>query len=510
MLFPYKKLAAGLFMIAVVGLVGCNKFDEINTDPNTTTEVSASLLCTSAVLSIAKFSGRDAKAYITENALAKYVGYANEGQLAEQYNLIGSGSFGAMTILPNLEKMLNYAKQGTSENSYKGVAAFVQAYLFFQLTMQMGDIPCSDADRGGDGNYKPKYDTQKEVFLTILDDLKAADGFFAEGTKFTGDPTPYNGDPVKWREATNSFALKVLMTLSKKAGDADLNVKSRFKAIVDGGNLLKGTDDYFGLIYSSQNRHPLSGTNDLFTSRTILSSLLVDNLKKLNDRRLFYYGDPAGAEISAGHTEEQQQAYVGVDVAMDYAAMNAGHSANKYSLINSRYLKEEASEPRMLITYAEQQLILAEASVLGWISSGSAETYYKEGVKSALEELMNTASKYAHGMVIDQNYINSYFTGEAAFKSTAGEQLRQIWMQRYLHEFMKDGLSSYFEYRRNIYPAFPINPATSLNANNVNAIPMRWLYPSSETDHNRTNLVEALNRQFDGYDEINKLMWLLK
>lgn len=509
MLYSYKKYAAALLMVAT-SLLGCSKFDEINTDPNTTTEVSASLLCTSAILSIAKFSGRDAKAYITENALAKYVGYANEGQLAEQYNLLGNGSFSSMTILPNLDKMLLYAKEGTSENAYKGVAAFVQAYMFYNLTMQMGDIPCSDANGGANSHYQPKYDPQKEVFIRILDDLKAADGFFAEATTFAGDPTPYKGDPVKWREAANSFALKVLMTLSKKVDDPDLQVKSRFKTITTTGNLLKKTADYFGLNYSTQNKHPLSGTNDLFTSRTILSSLLVNNLKKLNDRRLFYYADPAKAEITAGRSENQMEAYVGVNVAIDYATMNAGHSANKYSLINSRYLKEEASEPRMLITYAEQQLILAEASVLGWINTGTTETYYKQGVTSALEELKNTNPSYAHGMAIDQNYIDQYLSGQAVLKSTTTDKLRQIWMQRYIHEFMKDGLTSYFEYRRNTYPAFPINPATSLNANDVNAIPMRWLYPASETDYNRENLIKALDRQYDGYDEINKIMWLLK
>jgi len=509
MLNSYKKYAAAL-LIVLMGLISCNKFDAINSDPNTPTEASASLLCTSAILSVARFNGRDAKAYITENALAKYVGYANEGQLAEQYNLLGSGSFSAMTILPDLEKMLNYAKGEPMENSYKGVAAFVKAYMFFQLTMQMGDIPCSEANGGINGEFQPKYDTQKQVFITILDDLKSADSCFSQGTPFTGDPTPYKGDPVKWRAATNSFALKVLMTLSKKVTDSDLNIKSRFKSIVDAGYLLKSTNEYFGLQYSTKNKHPLSGTNDLFTSRTILSSLLVDNLKLLNDRRLFYYGDPAGAQIAGGLSENSMNAYVGVDVSMDYASMNAGHSANKYSLINSRYLKEEASEPRMLITYGEQELILAEARVLGWISTSEAKTYYENGVKSALEELMSTNPSYAHNMAITQEYIDHYFTGEAAFKTTPSDQLKQIWMQRYIREFMKDGLSSYFEYRRNKYPVFPINPATSLNANDVNAIPMRWLYPSTETDYNRTNLIEALNRQFDGYDEINKMMWLLK
>jgi len=83
-------------------------------------------------------------------------------------------------------------------------------------------------------------------------------------------------------------------------------------------------------------------------------------------------------------------------------------------------------------------------------------------------------------------------------------------MQRYLLNFMQDAQYSYFEYRRTSYPEFPINPATSLNENNPNGLPMRWLYPSSETNYNRENLIEALDRQYDGYDEINKLMWLLK
>ena len=153
---------------------------------------------------------------------------------------------------------------------------------------------------------------------------------------------------------------------------------------------------------------------------------------------------------------------------------------------------------------------MAEARLRGWITSGNAEDYYKDGVKASLAVVMATKSSYAHGKAIDQNYINNYFTGEAAFKTTMDEQLKQIWMQRYILSFMQDAQYSYFEYRRNKYPEFPINPATSLNENNVNAIPMRWLYPNSETNYNRENLIVALDRQYEGYDEINKIMWLLK
>ena len=500
----------GLSVMSLLLLLGCNNFEDINTNPDDTTTVSASLLATNVILRYTKYAGRDGKSLIADNALPKYVGYANEGQMDQQYNKIGSGYFDAMTILPNIQKMIEYAEGGVMEDSYRGVGAFAKAYTFYTLTMKMGDIPYSEAGLGADGIYKVKYDTQEQVLKGVLDELQAADQYFANGRAFDGDPTPYKGDPAKWRKAVNAFTLKVLMTVSKKETIGGIGLKTRFAEIVSAGNIMDATTGYYGLNYSSKNRHPLSGTNDLFTSRTIISSLLIDQLKSLNDRRIFYYAEPAGAQIAEGRDPSDTAAYVGVDVDIEYAEMNSGHSNNLYSLLNKRYLQEEACEPLRVITFAEQQLILAEAVLKGWIS-GDAKAYYESGVKAALTDVMTQASaSYAHEMPVTADYINSYFTGEAAFKSTAGEQLKQIWIQRYILQFMQDAETSFFEYRRNMYPAFPINPATSLNENNKNGIPMRWLYPGAETSYNRENLEEALNRQYDGYDEINKIMWVLK
>lgn len=499
------------FLITLIGLVagGCNKFDDINTNPDATENVNASMLATNIILKNLKFQGRDAKAYLSDNALAKYIAYGNESMMATQYNYLGSSDFSPMTILPNIESMLKYASGSVMENSYKGLAKFMKAYMFYNLTMQVGDIPYSGAGNGKSGEIEVKYDTQEDVFKGILDDLKAADQFFAQGTTFDGDPTPFNGDPVKWRRASNAFALQVLMSLSKKADVASLNVKGRFADIVAADFLLQ-PDSFLGLNYSTTNPHPLSGTNDLFTSRTIVSTLVIDNLKAYDDRRMYYYADPAKAKLAGGLQESDSAAYVGADVSDDYNDITQALNANQYSLLNSRYLKEQASEPRMLLTYAEQQLILAEARILGWITTGTAKDFYESGVKSALVNLMATKASYAHGMPITQSYIGSYFTGEAAFKSTPDEQLHQIWMQKYLLNFMQNSLTAYFEYRRTGYPVFPVNPATSLNENNKNAVPVRWLYPSSETNYNRTNLIEALDRQYGGVDDSNNLMWILK
>lgn len=501
----------GLILIFAVLLVSCEQFDEINSNPDTVNQASASMVATNVILSNIKFNGRDAHGFLQPNALSKYVGFANQSMMGTQYNGISNGGFGAMTILPNIDKMVEYAEGSVQENSYKGLAKFSRAYMFYDLTMKMGDIPYSETNQGGEGQYRPKYDTQEEVFIGILNELKEADAFFAQGVKFDGDPTPYNGDPEKWRRASNSFALKVLMSLSKKADVASLNVKQRFAEIVAGGYLLEPSTGFLGLEYSSVNQHPMAaGTSiDLFIKRTVVSSLLIDNLKNLNDLRLFYVADPSVAQIDGGLTEADEAAYVGADVSMAYSDLTAEYLTGKYAILHSRYF-DPTCEPRMMVTYAEQQLILAEARILGWISTGTAQEYYESGVKSALAAMMATSPDYAHGRAITQEYIDAYFTGEAAFKATQQEQLEQIWMQRYILNFMQDSESSYFEYRRTNYPPFPIDPTTNLNVENPNGMPLRWLYPASETNYNRDNLIDALDRQFDGFDEVNKVIWLLK
>lgn len=498
------------FLFLFLILVGCSNFEDLNTNPDSSTKANASMTATGVILSSLKFNGRDAHAFLQPQAFAKYIGFANQSQMSQQYNEMGNGSFEGMTMLQNVEKMVQYATGTPTENSYKGIAKFARAYLFYHLTMQMGDIPYTDANKGETGLYRPKFDTQKDVLIGILDELKEADSYFSKGIVFDGDPTPYKGDPTKWRKASNAFALKVLMSLSKKEADPSLNIKARFAEIVNENKLLEESTGFLGLNYSIVDIHPLSGTNDLFTSRTVVSSLLIDELKRLNDRRLFYYAEPATKLINAGKQESDFNAYQGVDAALDYTVMTQKYLEGEYSLLNQRYLKDYASEPRMRMTYAEQQLILAEARILNWITVGDAKKYYESGVKSALKEQMKTKAIYAHTMAIDQAYIDNYFTGNVAFASTTGDQLKQIWYQRYILNFMQDATSSYFEYRRTNYPNFPVDPTTNLNIDEPTKIPVRWLYPTSESSYNRENYEKALADQYDGYDGVNKVMWVLK
>ncbi len=238
----------------------------------------------------------------------------------------------------------------------------------------------------------------------------------------------------------------------------------------------------------------------------MLGSFVVDKLKALNDYRLFYYAAPYENATAAA---DQMEAYRGVDVTLDFTGINTAYNSRDYSLLNKRYVQQKASEPLVLVGYAEQCLLIAEAIERGWVS-GTSQTYYENGVKAALAFVMGLDASTV-GKAVTQDYIDGYFTGEAAYKSSSADRLRQIWDQKYLMTFLQDCDNAYFEYRRTGWPQLPIDPSTSLNVNAPDKLPVRWMYPSTEETTNKNNLLEALNRQFGNEaDEINGLMWVLK
>ncbi len=95
------------------------------------------------------------------------------------------------------------------------VILFSERLVFLSYNDGYGRYPYSEALNIEEHRY-PQYDEQKDVFKGILEDLALADEYFAKSKQaFSGDPF-YQGDPKKWRKATNVLRLKVLMSLSKR------------------------------------------------------------------------------------------------------------------------------------------------------------------------------------------------------------------------------------------------------------------------------------------------------
>lgn len=166
----------------------------------------------------------------------------------------------------------------------------------------------------------------------------------------------------------------------------------------------------------------------------------------------------------------------------------------------------------MRISYLEQNFILAEAAIRGWISA-DASVYYKKGIKASMDFITTYTPDeevYHYGHPLTEDVKNAFLENpQIQLGSNKEENIEKILTQRYLASFMQHPYDSYYDYRRTGYPKLPINPETNQNPVH-DKIPVRWMYPKSEYDYNKENVEEAVQRQFGGVDDVNKEMWILQ
>jgi hypothetical protein len=508
----YKVFIAA-FSLLVAG--SCSNFEELNTNPDVPTSVTPELLLTQLQKDSYRFWNPNSTDWRTAQLWAKHcVGLeTNPNPYQYYYSYYPYGSLGSFQKLTNLKRMVEFSKGTPYEASFEGMALFMKASYGFGMTLDMGDIPYTEAGKAEEGIFQPKYDKQADVIAGILKDFQASEEKFAAGKNFGGD-FMYNGDVTKWRKYANAMQLKVLQTISKKI---TAEQKTRFAAIVAAGNLMTSNADIFQLVYSDNPNatHPFyNGENNRII--TAVSDIVVDALRNYNDRRLFYFAEPAKYLITGGKLENDFTAYEGAPTALSADKLAVNNAAGKYSLVNKRYIVPRAGDPMLIFTYSEQCFIIAEAIEEGWVT-GVAKDYYENGVKAALKYYKDLPAVTAipanlHGMAIDQAYIDGYFTGEAAYKTggTKTDRLQQIWMQRYLLDFFQGSGAAYRNFLRTGYPVFPLDPATSMNPDDKNVYPKRWKYPTDELTTNPVNYQKAVDEQYEGYDGINKVPWWLK
>lgn len=491
-------------------MFSCGDFDEINLNPDTPTTVTPDFLATNIILKTTEsITGK----HFFDNSWLMKTSSCTEHMEWYLYNKFERGSFSRYSYLIDSKKMLELAEANETlteeeKNGYRALNLFIRAYAFYETTMEMGDIPCSEALMGeSDGVFSPKYDSQEQVFVTILNDLREASRLFANAVAFKGDPV-YSGNPELWRKNVNSFTLRVLNTLSKKQTVGDINVKNLFEQVA-AEPLMESEEESYQRVYDagkSAQWYPFYYEKQNYWSYPVMSSFLIDMLKDLKDRRLFYYAEPAPR--FEDQPADSYDSYSGVNPVLEYGLVQAEFTEGLHSHFNERYHRVAQGEPVKFIAYSEIQFILAEAALRGWKTPSSAKTHYDNGVRAAMMFTFNhTPEVYRHGVVIDDAYITEYLNGKAKFNESNG--LEQIMNQKMLGSFAQLGFTGYYDYRRTGYPRIPIDPATNMNEVNTQ-LPLRWMYPSSEYSQNRENIEDAIERQFGGNDTPNDVMWLLK
>ncbi|MBC6999053.1 SusD/RagB family nutrient-binding outer membrane lipoprotein [Cytophaga sp. FL35] len=493
-----SKIIGVCLLIATVS--SCLKYDELRENPNDPTVVPPSLLFTNVTpLPASAFSGnyRDSQYH---NAIAADLGVSPP--VNYRY---GSASF-SYGQLRNIDKMIEES-QVTGSQEYAILAKFLKAYYYVEMTRRMGDIPLSQAMLGAE-NPTPSYDSQKQVYIQCLNWLDEANselgGFIAgnPATIIAGD-LYYNGNLKQWQKAINAFTVRVLVTLSKKANDPDLNIQERLASIVSNPDrypLFTGLEDNMQITHRDEDgfRGSYNPNSQITVESVVYADVYIELLKEFEDPRLFKVAEPTQKAMEANPDNDVAvrmsfDSYAGSDISENLEVNGAKKSAGEFSKPNEDRYLNFTGQPSILLGYAEQELLLAEAANRGWITS-NAQMHYENGIKASMQFYNVTDADI-------EIYLQSnspYLEGQ--------EGLERIHQQLYLAFAENSNWEAWFLQRRTGVPEFKFS-----GVNDVERFPVRWAYPTSEDTDNNENYRAALQSQFgEEVDDRDQIMWLIQ
>jgi len=448
--------------------------DDINKNPNATETPLAPYLLTGTLKQGADLYWGDANNF---NSTLLFVQHWAKIQYTEpdRYD-VSNASFttlwdkGYATLITDLNTILKFPDAQANPN-YKGIALTLRSWTFLLLTDAYGSITYKEAGQ----NVTPAYNTQKEVYTGLLEDLKQAQSLLNPSSgSVTGDLV-YKGDILKWKKFVNSLRLRIALRISDK--EPTLAKQAAIDATTDAAGVISSESETFKFTYtSSPQQNPASAwfeTRDDFR----ISKTMVDQLYALSDPRLPVFAQlPSDASVGK---------YVGGANGLSNSDANSQGFA-KTSKPGTYFLT--SASPAVIASYSETLFNLAEAAARGYIS-GDAEQYYKNAITASLNQFgINNATT-----------ISTYLD-QASVKYDASNYAKSIGTQKWI-AFFGQGLDAFTEWRRLDYPVLTAGPATVLDGK----IPSRLFYPGTEQSLNGTSYQAAVADQ--GKDLLTTKLW---
>jgi hypothetical protein len=353
-----------------------------------------------------------------------------------------------------------------------------------------------------DQNFFPVYQDQQSIYQGLIAELQSAtDGL--DAAKASNTDVLYNGDIAKWKKFGYSLLLRAGMHLSEVDENA---AKAAAAAAFAGGVILANSDNasirHDGN-YSNLTANVLNSTE---AANFYLAKPFVDALKAANDPRL-----PAIAIRYVGATSGSAQTpAVGTTVAANQYGMPMGSTDGEadisgatlpgggtryaYSQLDRRRMAKPTS-PLFIVTAAQNNLLLAEAKLNGWISTTTtAEQFYTAGIIAHMDQMVSFDPASAIAAADRDAYVASRVPG------FAGNELREINYEYWIASLL-NGQEAWANFRRSGYPVLPVNPFAGRTVDWIVRLP----YPPNEYVVNNANVAAAVSAQ--GPDELGTRVW---
>ena len=477
------------YIVLIIALTSCDDFEELNINPNEPTKVSSGVLFTSAIRTSVQTTSNEA--FLLSNNIAQLTAKT----LRAEVDFYGWNAFptvweGLYESLTDLSSLISIAREENNDKMI-GAAMVFESWIFSELTNAYGDIPYSDAIKGEESVFTPKYDTQASIYQDLLDKLDLAISMLKGSGTISGDIL-YNGDASKWIKFANGLKLRLLMYASNK-----IDVSTSFKLVVDQGVLFESNEDQavLNFLNSFPNQFPTIPLKQGDFDAVAISKSALDLMELYHDPRLSRYARPDNLNFGAPE-------FTGV------ANGVGGQTGSRLGLSYFDYPGHvTASEiginyaDGIIMSYAEVEFLIAEAIAKGWLS-GDLESHYKKGIQASHEYYQVNYTPFGW-----TDFENFYQNSGVGYTSTI-----DIWKQKWLSLYFS-ALDPYYEVRRwyveaGGWDALPfLNPPIGNNSNNYE-LPMRFLYPGQEQSLNAENYNEA-NSRYSTSKLINGKMWIV-
>jgi hypothetical protein len=543
-----------LLTIGMVAITGCQKGDLVD-NPNvaaSTGTVPASLVLNHLTANLIRNTG-----YGSSSNELPFTFSTTAGQYVlsnyQYYRGNNNYNFGSTTDSYDILKYAialqaqSTAQLGNQTNKYFALGQFFKAYAGIWLAQRVGDIPFSQA--GNPAITTPKYDTQESVYQSCLALLNSANSILAPLATANPNGKLDAGDIfgltyLQWQKVINTYTLRVLISLSKRAGDTPaLNISQTFATIVNNPStypIMTSTAD--NVIYqfnAAFNPYPIFEYGDQpYNNFANIGEAYINATAPNEDPRLYVVATPAPSLVAGGKSVGDFTAYVGSNDNLTLPTLLNNSNDGDYSYTSyTRYYTSTSgalAEPFTFIGYAELCFNVAEGINRGW-ASGNAATWYTNGINASLgiygvtngETVtigypISSTNTTINPKLIPQGgawgtaTVNlPQFMANVAYAGDNATGLAQIFTQRYVAMFANSGWEPFYEWRRSVSSTYPNGiPAWDQGSAGIgtvnNLIPRRWIYQSNEAAYNTANYKAALQSQFGGVDDPTKDTWLTK
>ncbi|PJJ60570.1 SusD/RagB family nutrient-binding outer membrane lipoprotein [Hymenobacter chitinivorans] len=508
--FP-KYSAALLAALLLAG--GCtDDFDDINTNPSTYTQSTfdANYLLTTSQLA---YTGSSDFAYDTWRAnliysatmiqgLSTVVSYwaGDKYLLNEAYTAAywGGNTVGAYAeqVKP-VTDMVEFTKGKAQYKNLHQIGRIMRALVMARLTDLYGDVPYSEAGKGYyTGVIRPKYDKQQDIYNDLLKEVEEATAALDPSADVPTGDVFYKGNIAQWQRLGNTLLLRLAMRLTK----IDPAKAQAYATKVQGKTLLSNADNAYVVhdvagarVTQNRNSQVLLGDGGQENYYVKWSQTFIDFLKTNNDPRLskiavtqLYLTDisktqnPGAVSTAAAQKGMPNGKDLSGRPAYDISGAANYTTFPAYSSPSPGMIKRNG--PTFVLTYAESELLLAEAAQR-WGIGGSAAQHYNAGVTAAMTYL----SQYDPAMAVAEAEASAYL---AAHPYNAGSGLEQINTQYWaLTNTMLDFYESWTNWRRSGFPV--LTPVVYPNNATNGQIPRRFPYPTTEITSNPDNYKTA-------------------